>query len=117
MGRREQRERERKRAATSCKSIESVVKKSCSAQGQPSPSDTSSTTSVRDSVQSSLVQTSTTGCATSDIQASPTRSPVSSVSLTESFISTGSQIHSSTEPCSSSSVHSAMIQSPASYFQ
>ena len=63
------------------------------------------------SVQSSLVQTSTTGCATSDIQASPTRSPVSSVSLTEIFISTGSQIHSSTEPCSSSSVHSAMIQS------
>ena len=38
MGRREQRERERKRAATSCKSIEHflpVVKKSCSAQGQP----------------------------------------------------------------------------------
>ena len=81
MGRREQRERERKRAATSCKSIEHflpVAKKSCSAQGQPSPSDTSSTTSVRDSVQSSLAQTSITGCTTSDIQASPTRSPVSS---------------------------------------
>ena len=82
MRRREQRERERKRAATSCKSIEPVVKKSCCAQGQPSHSDTSSTTSVHDSVQSSLAQNSTTCCNTSDIQASPTRSPVSSVSLT-----------------------------------
>ena len=42
--RREQRERERKRAASSCKSIEHflpIVKKSCSSEGQPStsPSD------------------------------------------------------------------------------
>ena len=109
-GSRQQRERERKLAATSCKSIEHflpVVKKSCCAQGQPSHSDTSCTTSVHVSVQSSsLVQNSTTRCTTSDIQASPTPSPVSSVSLNKSFISTGSQIHSSTEPCSSSSVRS-----------
>ena len=112
--RREQRGRERKRAAASCKYIEhflpDVVKKSCSAQGQPSPSDTSSTTSVHDSVQSFLVQTSTTCCTTSDILASPTHSPVSSVSVTKHFISAGSQIHSSTEPCLSSSVRSTTFE-------
>ena len=95
----------------SCKSIEHflpVVKKSCSAQGQSSPSDTSSTIFVHDSVQSSLAQNSTTWCTTSDIPASPTPSPVS---LTKRFISTsGSQIHSSTEPCLSSSVRSTTFE-------
>ena len=92
MGRREQREWERKRGATSCKSIEHflpVVKKSCSAQGQPSHSDPSSATSVHDSVQSSLAQNSTTCCTTSDIQASPTPSPVellTSVNVSLSWI-------------------------------
>ena len=100
----------------SCKSIEHflpVVKKSCSAQGhdQPSYSDTSSIIFVHDSVQSSLAQNSTTCCTTSDIPASPTPSPVSSVSLTKRFISTsGSQIHSSTEPCLSSSVRSTTFE-------
>ena len=53
----------------------------------------------------------TTCCTTSNIQASPTPSPVSSVSLTKRFISTsGSQIHSSTEPCLSSSVRSTTFE-------
>ena len=114
MGRREQRERERKRAASSCKSIEHflpIVKKSCSSEGQPStsPSDLSCSTSVNvvsDSVQPSLnlVQNSTTCCTTSDIviQVSPTitpSGPESSVGL-------------STEPCSSSSVSTSILLDP-----
>ena len=112
MGRREQRERERKRAATSCKSIEHFF--ACSEaelqRSRSAQSHTSTTTSVHDSVQSSLAQNSTACCTTSDTPASPTPSPVSSVSLTKCFISTGSQIHSSTEPCLSSSVHSTTFE-------
>ena len=56
-------------------------------------------------------QNSTACCTISNIQASPTPSPVSSVSLTKRLISTsGSQIHSSTEPCLSSSVHSTTFE-------
>ena len=65
-----------------------------------------SITSVPFSVQSSLVQHSTTCCTPSDIQASPTCrcslvSSVINVCLTKSFITTWSQIHSTdSETCS-----------------
>ena len=114
MGRREQRERERKRAASSCKSIEHflpIVKKSCSSEGQPSisPSDLSCSTSVNvvsDSVQPSLnlIQNSTTCCTTSDI--------VIQVSSTITPSGPESSAGLSTEPCSSSSVSTSIMLDP-----